>query len=80
MNAVFLLGQQLNVSSRRFLRNVEEHANPCELQSDIKNWVRKFLRVYQTKKITPYVHAFAFHVPEFVERYGDICKFSQQGL
>ena len=64
----------------RLFRELEEHTNPSELQSEIKNWVRKFLRVYQTKNITPYVHAFAFHVPEFTERYGSICKFSQQGL
>ena len=26
-----------------------------ELQEDIKNWVRNFVKVYQTKNITPYV-------------------------
>ena len=31
--------------------------NPRELQEDIKTWVRNFLKVYQTKNITPYVHA-----------------------
>lgn len=61
-------------------KELEGDVNPRELQDDIKNWVRKFLRVYQTKNITPYVHAFAFHIPEFMERYGSICKFSQQGL
>ena len=54
--------------------------DPKELQEDIKIWVRNFLKVYQTKNITPYVHAFAFHVPEFMEAYGSICQFSQQGL
>lgn len=49
-----------------------------ELQ-DIKNWERNALKVYQTKNITPYVHAFAFHVPEF-EQYGSVCKFNQQEL
>ena len=46
------------------------------LDMTIKNWVRLFLRVYQTM----YVHSFAFHVPEFTEKYGTICKFTQQGL
>ena len=64
----------------RLFKELESHINPSELQSEIKNWVRKFLRVYQRKNIIPYVHAFAFHVPEFMEQYGTICKFSQQGL
>jgi hypothetical protein len=53
---------------------------PFELQADIKNWVQMFLRVYQTKNITPYVHSFAFHVPEFIAKYGGVCQFTQQGL
>ena len=51
-----------------------------ELQSDIKNWVGMFLKVYQTKNVTPYIHSFAHHVPEFVDKYGGIVKFTQQGL
>ena len=51
-----------------------------ELQEDIKNWIKLFLKQYQTKNITPYAHAFAYHVPEFIEHYGSVCKFNQQGL
>ena len=47
--------------------------NPKELWDDIKWWMRNFHKVYQTKNITPYVHAFAFHVPEFMEAYGSWC-------
>ena len=52
--------------------------NPKQLQEDIKTWVRNFLKVYQTKNITPYVHAFVFHVPEFIEAYGNICQFFRE--
>ena len=38
--------------------------------------MRNFLKVYQAKTL----HAFAFHVPEFIEVYCSVCKFSQQGL
>ena len=46
----------------------------------MKNWVREFLTVYQTKNVTPYMHSFANHVPEFIKRYGNIAKFTQEGL
>ncbi len=51
-----------------------------ELQSDLKSWVRMFLKIYQTKNVTPYIHSFVYHVPEFIEKYGCIGKFNQQGL
>lgn len=36
--------------------------NNCDdLQDDIKTWVKLFLRIYQTKNITPYVHSFAIY-------------------
>ena len=47
---------------------------------DIKEWVRDFLTVYQTKNVTPYVHSFANHAPEFIKQYGNIAKFTQEGL
>ena len=39
-----------------------------------------FLKQYQTKNITPYVHSFAFHVPEFIAKFSSVCRFNQQGL
>jgi hypothetical protein len=74
-NAVVI--QDIWVEFWRLFRELGNHTNPSELQSETKNWVR---HVYQTKNITPYIHAFAFHVPEFIDRYGNICRFSQQGL
>ena len=58
-------------------RLVQSH---CSLQSDIKEWVRDFLTVYQTKNVTPYMHSFANHAPEFIKHYGDVAKFTQEGL
>ena len=54
--------------------------NTNGLQKEIKNWVKLFLRQYQTKNITPYVHAFACHIPEFIREFENVCKFNQQGL
>ena len=39
-----------------------------------------FLTLYHTKHITPYMHAFRWHVPEFIALYGAIAQFTQQGL
>lgn len=69
---------------KEFWRLINELSNEdCdshELQSDVMNWVKKFLTVYQTKNITPYVHCLAYHVPEFIAKYGTLSRFSQQGL
>ena len=64
----------------RIFTTLEAPDDTIELEWDIKNWVDLFLKQYQTKNVTPYIHAFAHHVPEFIQRYGSICKFNQQGL
>lgn len=61
----------------RLITVLKGECDSVQLQLDIKEWVRKFLELYQTKNITPYVHAFACHVPEFVSHYGNITKFTQ---
>lgn len=45
-----------------------------------KVWLQLFLSVYQTKHVTPYMHAMIVHLPEFMELYGSIAPFTQQGL
>ena len=45
-----------------------------------KDRVRTFCSVYQTKHVTPYVHVFAMHVPQFIRLYRNITKFTQHGL
>lgn len=51
-----------------------------QLKSRIDVWFQNFLKVYQTKDATPYVHAFLNHVPEFLKKYSNIECFTQQGL
>lgn len=58
----------------------ESDVNHTELKEDCKKWVKLFLRVYQTTNVTPYIHSLVYHVPEFIEAYGNISKFTQQGL
>ena len=40
-------------------------------------WVGQTVSLYQTKDVTPYVHAFSMHVPEFLRLHN---MFTQQGL
>ena len=51
-----------------------------DLEASIKSWVTKFASLYQTKDVTPYMHAFAMHVPQFLHLHGNISLFTQQGL
>ena len=47
-----------------------------ELSRKIKSWVNLFITTYQSKDVTPYIHAFSMHVPEFVKLYGNIISFT----
>ena len=51
-----------------------------EFKSCSREWVSKFISIYQTKNVTPYVHAMFNHVEEFMEIHGCILPFSQQDL
>ena len=58
----------------------KEKCNADELHINITLWVELFLRVYQTKDTTPYIHAFSKHVPQFIQLHGNLISFTQQGL
>ena len=54
--------------------------HPWHNGPEAKHWVESFVSVYQAKDVTPYMHAFAIHVPEFMALHGDVVAFTQQGL
>jgi len=68
----FVLAQDIN----------KEMCDADELSRKIKLWVNLFLCVYQTKDVTPYIHALLNHVPEFIRLHGNLISFTQpqQGL
>ncbi len=51
-----------------------------------KQWVRSFvalggqLQGHQKKYVTPYMHSMVYHVPRMLRLYGNIKKFSGQGV
>ena len=51
-----------------------------KFETDARNWCRKFLTLYHQHNITPYIHAMANHVGEFMRVHGSILPFTQQGL
>ena len=44
--------------------------NIKELCASIKVWVKPFLSIYKSKDVTPYIHAFMMHVPQFIALHG----------
>ena len=48
-----------------------------EFEMSVKSWVIKFTELYQTKDVTPYIHAFSMHVPQFLRMYGNVSVFTQ---
>ena len=49
-----------------------------KLMKKLKNWLEIFVEI--EPKITPYIHIFVFHVPEFLELYPNLNQFSMQSL
>ena len=43
----------------------------------VKSWRLKFLEVYQSKNVTPYMHVFIAYVPEFLRIDGAIVPYTQ---
>ena len=50
------------------------------LKHDLKKWLEFYIILSGKENITPYVHAFVFHVPEFLERFGQLNLYNVQGL
>lgn len=69
----------LNISEILSSSNKNE-INVEEFSRQTKSWLELFLTLYHTKHVTPYMHALVWHVPEFLNLYGTICPFTQQGL
>jgi len=49
-------------------------------EQKIKKWTQDFLQLFQTRDVTPSMHAFWCHVPQLLHLYGSISNFNQQGL
>ncbi len=70
---------QLN---QMFSKRPEEvtEAEIVKFESESREWVRKFIQIYQARNVTPYIHAMFNHVGQFMRIHGSILPFTQQGL
>lgn len=55
------------------------HPSIESLKKRLLEWLGFFMRI-NTGNLTPYVHAFVYHIPELIERHGDLSLYSLQGL
>ena len=51
-----------------------------EFKLATKQWLEEFLKVYQTKQATPYIHLLTNHIVEMMETHGSLAPFTQQGV
>ena len=51
-----------------------------QFKNTIKTRFDHFRKQYQTKDVTPYIHALHAHVPEILKLYKNIAYYSQQGI
>lgn len=51
-----------------------------EYEDRARQWGKDFVGVYQSDRVTPYIHAMMNHVHEFMRVHGSILPFTQQGL
>ena len=51
-----------------------------DIGRETKKWGQLFLRVYESKHVTPYIHIFITHLSQFVEQHKDVNSFNMQGL
>lgn len=50
------------------------------IESATSNFLKDFCNIFPKQKITPYLHAVCFHLPDQVDLVGNINYFSAQGL
>jgi hypothetical protein len=55
-----------------------------KLEKDLKDWLKNYLFLNELNRnsntVTPYIHVFVFHVPEFIKIHKNINLFNTQGL
>ena len=50
----------------------KEECDAEKISRETKSWIILFSSTYQSKDVTPYIHVFRMHVPEFIKLYGSL--------
>jgi hypothetical protein len=64
----------------RRLRSNRRHFSTRYVRLKTREFLKKFLKIYQQKEVTPYIHFFSLHLNEQYEKFGNLNYFSAQGL
>lgn len=70
----------------KVVSNWEPKSSAMELWMMAKEWVNSFVALsgkregYERKRVTPYIHIMATHIPWFFEKYSAIKMFTGQGV
>ena len=51
-----------------------------DLSKQLKTWLILYIKLNGSESITPYIHAFVFHLPEFIKIHKNVNLFNMQGL
>jgi len=54
--------------------NIEEY------KAELNEWKSTYINLFTNTVSSPYIHIFAVHITEFLERYGALGKFSMQAI
>lgn len=57
-----------------------ENFNMASFKESLKQWLRYYKKLDPMTNTSPYIHAFVFHMPDFLERHGSINLYNCQGL
>ena len=62
----------------KIIKNLHQDINMDDLKKKLRDWLKLFIQI--DEKITPYIHVFCFHLPDFIEKFSSLNLFSMQGL
>lgn len=63
-------------------KNEYNDTNIEELRGKLKTWLNYYVKLIpaNSKEITPYIHCYVFHLPEFILKFKEINLYNLQGL
>lgn len=65
----------------RALQVEEDHPDyihPNNFQDHARDWGKLFMELFYDDDLTPYIHAFVYHVPQFLQMHGTLINFNCQ--
>ncbi len=64
----------------KIIIDIKDNTITYDLSKACNKWLKEFIFLNEAKKITPYIHIFAFHVPDQIKKHGTLAYYECQGL